>query len=181
MIKRILALIVAFAVLALFFPIIHSQDVTITGIETDSPARYYQRLKNLRRNDPDNFELTYQIANYYYSLGMEDQAIHEYRRVLEMQPAHSYARYYLSRLLISKGYFEDAFWLVRELITRHPSNPSFYQYAGEILQKMDQHIAAREYFDRYNELMFAKRGLTEGITIRSRPTNRGQWRGLFYR
>jgi TPP-dependent indolepyruvate ferredoxin oxidoreductase alpha subunit len=85
MIKKILAFAAAITVLVLGLPIIYGGDPGITGAIVKDRERYYHRLKDMRAKDPENPELSYRIANLYYSLQMEDEAIKEYRRTLRLK------------------------------------------------------------------------------------------------
>lgn len=179
MFRRIFAVSTALLLFAMTLPLSYSKDSSGVGISLRNRERYYHRLHNMRRNDPDNPEISYQIANLYYSLEMEDEAIMEYRKTLKLDPEHSYARYFLSNLLVNKGYYEDAFWIARELIRRHRNSAGLYAYIGEILVKMDQQYAAKEYFDKYDELISADRHSTFPAESVTNPAE-GNWKKYFY-
>lgn len=179
MLKKILALVAALGVVLITLPLSYSGDPGITGAIVKDRERYYHRLKDMRDKDPENAELSYRIANLYYSLKMEDEAIKEYRRTLKLKPDHKYAKWFLSEMLESKGYYEEAFWLVRDLIAVHKNAPALYARAGEILVKMDEHQAAKEYFNRVDELKFNEKDGSKPINAVSKP-NRGSWKEYFY-
>lgn len=179
MLKKILALTAALSLFIAFLPNLYGGDPGITGSIVKDRERYYHRLKDMRAKDPNNAELSYRIANLYYSLQMEDEAIKEYRRTLRVDPEHHYAKWFLSKVLLSKGYFEEAFWLVRELISKFKNNAELYASAGEILVKMDQTDAAREYFNRYDELKFGEKEGSQPIKTLSQP-KAGNWKKFFY-
>lgn len=111
----------------------------------------------MRMKRPDNPEYSYQIGNLYYSLQMEDEAIKEYRRTLRLDSYHAGAKWFLSHVLSSKGYHDEAFRLTRELMDQRPEDPELYYWAGEILLKLDQNELAKEYFARVDELTFPDR------------------------
>ena len=179
MLRKILALIAALVLLISYLPYSYGGDPGTTGAIVRDRERYYHRLKDMRAKDPQNAELSYRIGNLYYSMQMEDEAIKEYRRTLKVNPEHQYAKWFLSKVLVSKGYFEEAFWLVRELIDKHRENPDLYASAGEILLKMDQTDAAREYFNRFDELKYAEKDGAKPVKTLSQPTA-GQWKKFFY-
>lgn len=179
MMKKLLASAAALLLVVAFLPYSYSGDPGITGSIVRDRERYYHRLKDMRAKDPQNAELSYRIANLYYSLKMEDEAIKEYRRTLKVNPEHEYAKWFLSKVLVSKGYLEEAFWLVRELIDKHRESAELYSSAGEILVKMDQADAAREYFNRYDELKYGEKDGSKAIKTRSQPTA-GDWKKMFY-
>lgn len=179
MLKKLLALVAAFLLLVAFLPYSYSGDPGITGAIVKDRERYYHRLKDMRAKDPENPELSYRIANLYYSLQMEDEAIKEYRRTLRIKPDHEYAKWFLSKVLVSKGYLEEAFWLVRDLIAEHKENPELYASAGEILVKMDQSEVAKEYFNRFDELKYGEKNGSQPMDSKTYPT-RGKWKSYFY-
>lgn len=179
-ILSIFAVIFAISVVLAWLPNTYGGDPGLTGIIVKDPERYYHRLKDMRSKDPDNPELSYQIANLYYSWKMEDEAIREYRRTLKLKPDHEFAQWFLSKLLESKGYYDEAFWLVRELIEKHRTIARFYDRAGELLLKMDQRDAAKEYFARCDELMYGERvGALPAKTLTD--PSAGEWKKAFYR
>ncbi|PKL42884.1 MAG: hypothetical protein CVV41_12720 [Candidatus Riflebacteria bacterium HGW-Riflebacteria-1] len=179
MIKKILTFVAATLVVVTMFPNLYSGDPGITGLIVKDRERYYHRLKDMRMKDPQNAELSYQIANLYYSLEMEDEAIKEYRRTLSIEPGHRYAKWFLARVLVSKGYFDEAFWHIRDLITANAENPELYARAGEILLKMDQREVAKEYFNRYDELKYGEKNGADPIPSLTKPS-RGVWKEYFY-
>ncbi|HNX75740.1 MAG TPA: hypothetical protein PLM07_03440 [Candidatus Rifleibacterium sp.] len=179
MLKKLLALIAALLLLVAYLPYTYGGDPGITGVIVKDRERYYHRLKDMRAKEPQNAELSYRIANLYYSMQMEDEAIKEYRRTLRVDPEHQYAKWFLSKVLISKGYLEEAFWLVRDLIEKNKESPNLYASAGEILLKMDQADAAREYFNRFDELKYGEKDGSKSIKTISQPAA-GQWKKYFY-
>jgi tetratricopeptide (TPR) repeat protein len=125
----------------------------LPGVEIRDPERYYHRLKALRMRRPDDAHYTYLIGNYYNSLQMQDEAIKEFRRCLKVDPGHIEAKRNLSRLLLDKGYPEEAFRHARDIMDKTPEDPEIFYFAGEILLKLEERELAREYFARVDELM----------------------------
>ncbi|MBF0501434.1 MAG: tetratricopeptide repeat protein [Candidatus Riflebacteria bacterium] len=124
-----------------------------TGLEVSDRERLFHRLKFLRMKNPGDPVNTFRIGNLYQSLEMEDEAIKEYRRCLRINPEYEGAKWFLSHVLVSKGYFDEAFRLTRELLDKNPEDPRLYAWAGEILRKLDQPELAKEYFVRETELV----------------------------
>jgi tetratricopeptide (TPR) repeat protein len=174
-----IAIFSAVLLLVLLLPYSYGGDPGVTGIIVKDRERYYHRLKDMRAKDPTNPELSYQIANLYYSLEMEDEAIKEYRRTLKLKPDHDFAKWFLSRLLESKGYYDEAFWLVRDLIEKHQRTAKLYDRAGEILLKMNQKDTAKEYFARYDELKYGEMNGAKPVKTLTNP-KAGAWREYFY-
>ena len=127
-------------------------DGHMTGIEVRDREQLFHRLKHIRAKRPEDPVNTFRLGNLYYSLEMEDEAIKEYRRCLKLDPHHVQARWFLSHVLVSKGYPDEAFRLTRELLDRFPEDPKLYAWAGDILVKLDHPELAREYYAREAEL-----------------------------
>jgi len=130
----------------------------LPGVENKDPERFYQRMKSVRMKRPNDAQNTLQIANLYYSWKMEDEAIKEYRRCLKLDPDNLDAKWFLSHVLSSKGYYQEAFRLVRSYLDRRPDDPEAYYWAGEILLKLEERETAKEYFARVDQLLVPERG-----------------------
>lgn len=140
-----------------WFPLSFGGDPGLVGVEVRDRERFLHRLKLMRAKRPDDPEITYQIGNLYYSLQMEDDAIKEYRRCLKQKPDHFEAKWFLSKTLASKGYLEEAFRLARELLDARPEDHEAYAWAGDILLKMGLPEFAKDYFRRWEELLWMKK------------------------
>lgn len=177
--QKTCAILLALSLFLVLLPYSYGGDPGIAGKIVKNRERYFHRLKDMRAKDPGNPELSYQIGNLYYSLEMENEAIKEYRRTLKLKPNHAFAQWFLSKVLESKGYFDEAFWIVRDLIGRHQKIPALYDRAGELLLKMDQADAAKEYFARCDELTYGEvRGADPMPSVTS--PKRGKWKEFFY-
>ncbi|MGM0600466.1 MAG: tetratricopeptide repeat protein [Candidatus Rifleibacteriota bacterium] len=176
---KLASVLFALVIITLLLPVTFGGDPGLTGQILEDKERYFHRLKDMRAKDPQNPEWSYQLGNLYYSLEMENDAIKEYRRTLKLDPEHAFAKWFLSKVLESRGYYEEAFWLVRELIRKHNQIPELYDRAGEILIKMEQNTAAREYFARYDELKFGEVRGEDPVKTKTRPTA-GSWKEYFY-
>ncbi len=151
--NRKIFLLFLFGVVTSFSAVIFAGDPGVGGIEVRDGERFYHRLKHLRAKRPQDAENTLQIANLYYSFQMQDEAIKEYRRCLRIDPENLNAKWFLSQILVEKGYFEEAFRLTREIMNKKPRDPEVYAWAGEILMKMEKVDLAEDYFARCDELL----------------------------
>ena len=77
-------------------------------------------------------------------------------------PEHLESKWFLSHVLMSKGYLDEAFRLAREIMERKPEDPEIYYWAGEILVKLNQQNIAREYFSRCDELLLEQKTSERG-------------------
>ena len=179
MMKKLISILAALTLFAILLPYTYGGDPGTVYIGIKDSERYYHRLKNMRKNEPDNPEISYKIANYYYGKEMTDKAIEEYKRTIKLDPNHQDAKWFLSRCLITKGYYEDAFWIVRDLIDKNKQDPELYYDAGDILVKMGEHAASREYFNKVDELKYGEEDGSKPIASLTKP-NRGSWKQYFY-
>lgn len=179
MLKKVLSVIAAIVLFAALLPYTYGGDPGSVYIGVRDSERYYHRLKNLRRNDPENAEVSYKIANYYYAKEMTDKAIEEYRRTIKLDENHKQAKWFLSKCLVTKGHFEEAFWIVRDLIDKNKREAELYEEAGEILVKMGEYAASREYFNKVDELKYGKVDGSKPLVSYTYP-NKGAWRKRYY-
>lgn len=178
MLKKILSIICALVVIYSIMPNSFCADPPSVRLEVRDSTRYYMRLKNLKQREPNNAKVVYELANYHYSIKNLNEAVREYKRVLEIEPEHEYAKFFLSKCLVQMGYYDDAFWHVRDLIIKHKKNPKLYEYAGEILEKMGEYVVAQEYFSKCEELILNKKG-DEMLPALTKP-DRDKWKKYYY-
>ena len=178
MLRRFIAIFSALLIVSAYMPILFCADPPSVRLEVRDSTGYYMRLKNLKQREPNNAEIVYELANYQYSIENINEAIREYKRVLEINPEHINAKYFLSKCLVRKGYYEDAFWNVRDLLVRDKKNPELYEFAGEILMKMEEYGAAKQYFSKCDELVLKKKG-NEPLKALTKP-HRDEWKKYFY-
>lgn len=152
--RRALALVVAGLVSlgsATFF-VLRAAPFT-ADVELQSRERYHHRLRFLRLKRPQSAQIHYQQANLMRAEGMLDDAIAAYRRCLERDKTHPQARWFLALTLADKGYRDQAFTMVRELIEEYPDDPALYERAALLLDALGQPSAARDYYDRWADLV----------------------------
>ncbi len=175
-IKKSLIIVFILTAFIVAMPKTYSGNSPSPRIEVRDAERYFLRLKNLRLTEPNNENLSYELGNYHYSIKSYDEAIKEYRRTLRINPEHEYAKWFLSKALVEKGHYDEAFGFVRELIIKNKKQPALYDYAGEILLKMDKSHIAKDYFAKSDELLYGSSGPTNLIT----KPNAGDWKKYFY-
>lgn len=85
-------------------------DYYTEGTELLATERYHEALTSFRlalRESPNDTDVLQQIAVTYTHIGMTDEAMRTYRRVLELKPASPGAHYGLAFLLLQRGNRED--------------------------------------------------------------------------
>jgi Flp pilus assembly protein TadD len=91
---------------------------------------------------PNSIESEYRLGFSYHSLGEFDKAISCYRKVLELQPEHFFARLQLGKLLLAEGEYEEAeLELIQSARIRPPYAPT-WRYLSEAQLFMGQKQAA---------------------------------------
>jgi Flp pilus assembly protein TadD len=96
------------------------------GVELLRDERFHDALTSFRlalRENPNDSDVLQQIAVTYTHIGMTDEAIRTYRRVLELRPQASGAHYGLAFLLLQRGSREDGVAHLRAFLNHPPSIP----------------------------------------------------------
>ena len=84
--------------------------------------------------DPDNAELHFTIAEYFFNKGSYDIALAEkyYRRAIALEPGHLLAHYQLGRILFIQGKFGSALAEIDEVLRVDPEYEKAYYMLGLI-------------------------------------------------
>jgi Flp pilus assembly protein TadD len=89
--------------------------------------KYHEALTSFRlalRETPNDSDILQQIAVTYTRIGMTDEAVKTYRRVLELKPHAAGAHYGLAFLLLKNGQPDQAVAHLRAFLARPPSTPT---------------------------------------------------------
>lgn len=102
-----------------------SQETDYYGEGTDllRQEKYHEALTSFRlalREDPSDTDALQQIAVTYTHIGMTDEAVRTYRRVLDLKPHASGAHYGLAFLLLQRGSVDDAVAHLRAFLAHPP-------------------------------------------------------------
>jgi Flp pilus assembly protein TadD len=85
--------------------------------------KFHEALTSFRlalRQNPSDTDVLQQIAVTYTRIGMNDEAVRTYRRVLELKPHASGAHYGLAFLLLQRGDRDEAVAHLRSFLARPP-------------------------------------------------------------
>jgi len=88
--------------------------------------KFHEALTSFRlalRESPNDTDVLQQIAVTYTRIGMTDEAMKTYRRVLELKPHASGAHYGLAFLLLQQAQTDEAIAHLRAFLARPPSSP----------------------------------------------------------
>ncbi len=94
------------------------------GVELLRAEKHHDALTSFRlalRESPNDTDVLQQIAVTYTHIGMTDEAIRTYRRVLELKPSASGAHYGLAFLLLQRGRREDGIAHLRAFLAQPPA------------------------------------------------------------
>ena len=102
-----------------------SRDTDYYSEGTDLLRReqYHEALTSFRlalREDPSDTDVLQQIAVTYTHIGMTDEAVRTYKRVLDMKPHASGAHYGLAFLLLQRGDVDDGIAHLRAFLAHPP-------------------------------------------------------------
>ena len=102
------------------------------GADLLREEKFHEALTSFRlalRENPNDTDVLQQIAVTYTHIGMTDEAIRTYRRVLEVRPHAAGAHYGLAFLLLQRGSVDDGVAHLRAFLA-HP--PSFAEAARHV-------------------------------------------------
>jgi Flp pilus assembly protein TadD len=88
------------------------------------------------RENPTDTDVLQQIAVTYTRIGMTNEAVKTYRRVLEIKPHASGALYGLAFLLLQQGRTDDAVAHLRSFLARPPTTPSAERHVQHARQTL---------------------------------------------
>ena len=102
------------------------------GVELLQTERFHEALTSFRlalRDAPNDTDVLQQIAVTYTHIGMTDEAVRTYRRVLDLKPTASGAHYGLAFLLLQRGSADEGVAHLRAFLA-HP--PRFAEAARHV-------------------------------------------------
>jgi Flp pilus assembly protein TadD len=125
------------------------------GVELLRDEKFHEALTSFRlalRENPQDTDVLQQIAVTLTHIGMTDEAIRTYRRVLEIKPNASGAHYGLAFLLLQRGGEEEGVQHLRSFLSHPPRVPEaqrHIEHARETLARLvGEGDATLEPFDR---------------------------------
>ena len=132
------------------------------GVELLRTEKHHEALTSFRlalRESPNDTDVLQQIAVTYTHIGMTDEAIRTYRRVLELRPTASGAHYGLAFLLLQRGSREDGISHLNAFLADPPA-----------IAEAQRHI---DHARRTIEEMQKEGGQTDGDQMVERSSDRG--------
>jgi predicted Zn-dependent protease len=103
------------------------------GVELLRVEKYHDALTSFRlalRESPNDTDVLQQIAVTYTHIGMTDEAVRTYRRVLELKPGASGAHYGLAFLLLQRGSKEDGISHLKAFLDQPPDIPEAQRHVA---------------------------------------------------
>ena len=101
----------------------HNTDYYREGTDLLREEKFHEALTSFRlalRENPNDTDVLQQIAVTYTHIGMTDEAIKTYRRVLELKPHAAGAHYGLAFLLLQRGSVDDGVAHLRAFLAHPP-------------------------------------------------------------
>jgi DnaJ family protein C protein 3 len=93
------------------------------GTDLLRQEKYHEALTSFQlalRENPNDTDVLLQIAMTYSLIGMTDEAVRRYRRVLELKPHASGAHYGLAFLLLQRGSVDEGISHLRAFLAHPP-------------------------------------------------------------
>jgi Flp pilus assembly protein TadD len=101
--------------------------------------KFHEALTSFRlalRESPNDTDVLQQIAVTYTRIGMTDEAVRTYRRVLELKPHASGAHYGLAFLLLQGAQTDEAVAHLRAFLARPPAAPHAQRHVTHARAKL---------------------------------------------
>lgn len=114
------------------------------GVELAREERYHEALTSFRlavREDPDNVAALEQMGVVYTRIGMTDEAIKTYRKVLESREGSAAAHYGLGFLFRKRGDVPRAIGHLEAFLENQPDDPAASEHvthAREVLGELQE-------------------------------------------
>jgi len=110
----------------LFRPETDDVDYYDEGVQLLAAGKYHEALTSLRlaqRETPDDSAVLQQMAIVYTRIGMSDEAIRTYRKVLANDAHAAGAHYGLAFLLLHEGRSDEATLHLKAFLAEPPAGP----------------------------------------------------------
>ncbi len=111
------------------------------GVQLLREEKYHDALTSFRlalRENPSDTDVLQQVAVTYTHIGMTDEAVRTYRRVLDLQPAASGAHYGLAFLLLQRGSREDGVAHLKSFLANPPDIPEARRHVEHARQTLEE-------------------------------------------
>jgi Flp pilus assembly protein TadD len=103
------------------------------GVELLRDEKFHEALTSFRlalREAPNDTDVLQQVAVTYTHIGMTDEAVRTYRRVLELQANSPGAHYGLAFLLLQRGSREDGIAHLKAFLSHPPAIPEAQRHVA---------------------------------------------------
>lgn len=120
-----------------------SPDYYGEGVDLAREERYHEALTSFRlalRERPEDLATLEQMAVVYTRIGMTDEALKTYRRVIDLEPGRPAAHYGAAFLLLNRGREQEAREHLEAFLRRRPDSPDaerHVRHARETLERLD--------------------------------------------
>ncbi|HUE95693.1 MAG TPA: tetratricopeptide repeat protein [Longimicrobiaceae bacterium] len=111
------------------------------GAELLRVEKFHEALTSFRlalRENPNDTDVLQQIAVTYTHIGMSDEAMRTYRRVLELRPNAPGAHYGLAFLLLQRGSREDGAAHLKAFLSHPPDIPEAERHVAHARQTLEE-------------------------------------------
>ena len=109
------------------------------GTDLLREEKFHEALTSFRlalRENPNDTDVLQQIAVTYSHIGMTDEAMRTYRRVLELRPNAPGAHYGLAFLLLQRGSREDGVSHLKAFLSQPPAIPEAERHVAHARQTL---------------------------------------------
>ncbi len=117
------------------------------GVELLREEKHHEALTSFRlalRENPNDTDVLQQVAVTYTHIGMTDEAVRTYRRVLDLRPRAAGAHYGLAFLLLQRGSREDGVAHLRAFLDDPPEIPEAKRHVDHARRTLDDLVAGQQ-------------------------------------
>jgi tetratricopeptide (TPR) repeat protein len=114
------------------------------GVELLREEKHHDALTSFRlalRENPNDTDVLQQVAVTYTHIGMTDEAVRTYRRVLDLRPRASGAHYGLAFLLLQRGSREEGLVHLKAFLENPPDIPEAKRHVDHARRTLEELLA----------------------------------------
>lgn len=122
-------------------------DYYAEGVDLARQERYHEALTSFRlalRERPDDLATLEQMAVVYTRIGMTDEALKTYRRVLDREPGRPAAHYGAGFLLLNRGREDEAVEHLEAFLRQQPDTPDAERHVRHARDTLERLRSARD-------------------------------------
>jgi len=127
-------------------------EAIFARFEDKDDKKYFKILKEVAKKYPKEKRVHFDLGMYYQRQKMNDEAVQEYNKALELDPKYGYAINQLAYFYSYQNDFEKALEYFKRYASVSPGDANPYDSMGELYFRMGKLDASKEKFKEALEL-----------------------------